>query len=92
MMTTTVSKLNKRNYHQWAIEVESVLFRQGLWKFVTGAMRVPRPPIVPSTPGETPTTAKIVQGPRDSEHNFEPESIEPAYLSRFDSFLRDWEW
>jgi len=92
MMTTTVSKLNKRNYGQWAIEAETVLFWQGLWKFVTGEMRVPRPPIVPSTSGETPTTPKIALDPRDSDYNFEPEYTEPAYLSRFDSFLRDWEW
>jgi hypothetical protein len=91
MMTGTVSKLNERNYRQWAIEAETVLFRQGLWKFVTGEMRVPRPPIIPSTSGETPTTPKVAHDPRDSDYNFEPESTEPAYLSRFDSFLRDWE-
>jgi len=91
MMTASGSKLNERNYRQWAIEAETVLFRQGLWKFVTGEMRVPRPPIIPSTSGETPTTPKVAHDPRDSEYNFEPESTEPAYLSRFDSFLRDWE-
>jgi len=91
MMTATVSKLNERNYRQWAIEVETVLFWQGLWKFVTGEMRVPRPPIIPSTSGETPTTTKEAHAPRDSDYNFEPESTEPAYLSRFDSFLGDWE-
>jgi len=90
-MTATVSKLNERNYPQWAIEAETVLFRQGRWKFVTGEMRVPRPPIIPSTSGETATTPKVAHDPRDSDYNFEPESTEPAYLSRFDSFLRDWE-
>jgi len=90
-MTATVSKLNERNYRQWAIEVETVLFRQGLWKFATGEMRVPRPPIIPLTSGETATTPKVAHDPRDSDYNFEPESTEPAYLSRFDSFLRDWE-
>jgi len=91
MMTTTVSKLNERNYRQWAIEAETVLFRQGLWKIVTGEMRAPRPPFEPSTSGETPTTPKIAPDPRDFDYNFEPESTEPGYLSRFDSFRRDWE-
>jgi len=91
MMNATVSKLNERNYRQWAIEAETVLFRQGLWKFVTGEMHVPRPPIIPSTSGETPTTPKVAHDPRASDYNFEPESTEPAYLSRFDSFRRDWE-
>jgi hypothetical protein len=91
MMTATVSKLNDRNYRQWAIEGETVLFRQGLWKCATGEMHVPRPPITPSTSGETATTPKVAHDPRDSDYNLEPESTEPEYLSRFDSFLRDWE-
>jgi hypothetical protein len=91
MLTTMVSKLNERNYHQWAIEAETVLFRQGRWKFITGDMSVLRTPIVPSTTGETPTTPNVAQDPRDSDYNFEPESTESAYLSRFGSFLRDWE-
>jgi len=78
MMTATVGKLNERNYRQWAIEAETVLFRQGLWKFVTGEVRVPRPPIIPSTSGETPTTPKAAHDPRDSDYNFEHESTEPA--------------
>jgi len=86
-----VSKLNERNYRQWAIEAETVLFRQGLWKFTTGEMRVLRLPIVLSTTGETPTTPNVAEDPRDSDYNFEPESTESAYLSCFDSFLRDWE-
>jgi len=90
-MTATVSKLNERNDCQRAIQAETVLFRQGLWKVVTGKMRVPRPPIIPSTSGETPTTPKVAHDPRDSDYNVEHESTEPAYLSRFDSFLRDWE-
>jgi hypothetical protein len=91
MTTATFSKLNERNYRQWAIEAETVLFRQGLWKFVTGEMRFPRPPIIPSTSGETPTTPKVSHDPQDSDNNFEPESTDAAYLSHFDSFLWDWE-
>jgi hypothetical protein len=71
-MTATVSKLNEWNYHQWAIAVENVLFQVRLWKFVTREMYVPRPPIVPSTSGETPTTPKVAHDPRDSDYNFEP--------------------
>jgi hypothetical protein len=90
-MKPTVSKLNELNYRQWAIEVETVLFRQGLWKVVTGEMHVPSPPVTPSTPGETPTTPKVAHDPRVADYYFEPESTEPVYLSRFGSFLRDWE-
>jgi len=92
MMTATVSKLNERNYRLWAIEAETVQFRQGHWKFVTCVMRVPRPPIIPLISGETPTTPKAADEPRDSDYNFEPESTEPAYQSYFDSCLRHWEW
>jgi len=91
MITDTVSKPNELNYRQWAIEEEIVLFRQDLWKFVIGEMRVPRPPIVTSTSGETPTTRKITPDPRDCLYNLQPEFTEAAYLSRFDSFLRAWE-
>jgi hypothetical protein len=72
MMTATVSKLNKRKHHQWAIEVEPILFRQGLGEFVSGEMGVPRPPIIPSTSGETPTTPKVHHDPRDSDYHVEP--------------------
>jgi len=90
-MTAAVSKHNERNYRQWAIEVETVQFRHGLWKFVTGEIRVLRPPIIPSTSGEYPMAPNLAHVPRDSDYNLEPESTEPAYLSRFNSFLRDWE-
>jgi len=91
MMTAAASKLNQRNCRQWAIKAETVLFRQGLWKFVTGGMRVPSSLIIPSTSGETPTTPKLPHDPRDCDYNIEPKSTEPAYLSSFDIFLRDWE-
>jgi len=89
-MTATVIKLNERIYRQWAIEAETVLFWQGLWKFVTGEMSVLRPLIIPSTSGDTPTTPKDAHDPRGSDYHFEPESTELASLSRFDSFLMDW--
>jgi len=54
-------------------------------------MSVPRPPIIPSTSGETPTTPKDAHDPRDYDYNFEPESTELAYLSHFDSVLWDCE-
>jgi len=85
-----VSNLNEWNYRQWAIEAEIVVLQQGLWKFVTNELYVLRPPIVPSTSGETPTTPKVAHDPQDSDYNFEPESTKLAYLSRFDNFLSDW--
>ena len=71
-MTATGSKLNERNYRKWAIEAEPVLFRQGLWKLVSGEMPVPKSPIIPSTAGESPTTPKVAHNPRDSDSTFEP--------------------
>jgi hypothetical protein len=91
MMTATVSKLNKRKYCEWAIEVETVLFRQVVGKFLPGEMRVPRPPITSLTSGETRITPKAAHDPCDSDYNFQLESTEPAYLSCFDSFVMDWE-
>ncbi|KAF8534641.1 hypothetical protein BDD12DRAFT_913276 [Trichophaea hybrida] len=89
--TTTATILNERNYRQWALEMESILFRQGYWKFVTGEMRVPRPQIVPSTSSDASTTLKVARDPRDPNSNFEPKSDDAAYLTRFENFLRDWE-
>jgi hypothetical protein len=63
MITSTVSTLNKRNYCEWAIEVETVLFRQVLGKFLTGEMRDPRPPITSLTSGETRITPKAAHDP-----------------------------
>jgi hypothetical protein len=90
-MDISATMLNERNYRQWALEMENVLFRQGFWKFVTGEMRVPRPPIVPSTSSAASTTPKVARDPRDSDYNFEPESDDASYLTRFENFLRDWE-
>jgi len=55
-METTVIKLNERNYHQWAVEVETGVRGQVLWKDVTGEMCVLRLPMVPSTGSGTSTT------------------------------------
>ncbi|KAF8248443.1 hypothetical protein K440DRAFT_642487 [Wilcoxina mikolae CBS 423.85] len=99
-MSSDSARLNERNYRQWAIEAEASLAANGLWKYVTGEMRVPRPPIVPaSTSASTSTSAsastsepqKIVRrDPRDHDYDFEPESDDPNYLSRFEAFNRDW--
>jgi hypothetical protein len=45
-MSTTATKLNERNYRQWATEAKALLRAQGLWKYVSGEMGVPMPPSV----------------------------------------------
>jgi len=81
-MSTTATKLNERNYRQWAIEAKALLRAQGLWKYVSGQMRVPRPPIVATgdtSSGTTPTA----RDPRDTAYNFLSESTDTSYLNRF---------
>jgi hypothetical protein len=65
-MSTMATKLNERNYRQWAIEAKAVLHAQGLWKYVSGAMRVPRPPIVATSDASSATTP-TARDPRDTE-------------------------
>lgn len=88
--STTATKLNERNYRQWAIEGEALLRRQGLLIYITGEMRVPRPPIVPSS-GTASTTPAAPRDPGDQSYDFQPESTDSAYLTRFNHFLRDWQ-
>jgi len=90
-MSTTATKLNERNYRQWAIEAKALLRAQGLWKYVSGEMRVPRPPIVASTSDASSTTTPAARDPRDTDYDFLPESTDTSYLNQFYHFLRDWE-
>jgi hypothetical protein len=55
-MSTTATKLNEHNYRKWAIEAKALLRAQGLWKYVSGEMRVPRPPIVATSDASSATT------------------------------------
>jgi hypothetical protein len=89
-MSTTATKLNERNYRQWAIEAKALLRAQGLWKYVSGEMRVPRPPIVATSDASSATTA-TARDPRDTDYNFLSESTDTSYLNQFYHFLRDWE-
>jgi len=87
-MSTTATQLTERNYRQWAIEAKALLRAQGLWKNVSGEMRVPRPPIVATSDASTTPTAR---DPRDTGYDFLPESTDTSYLNQFYHFLRDWE-
>jgi hypothetical protein len=82
------SKLNGRNYRQWAIAAKALLRAQGLWKYVSGEMRFPWPPIVATSDASTTPTAR---DPRDTDYNILPESTDTSYLNQFYHFLRDWE-
>jgi len=90
-MSTTATKLNQCNYQQWAIEAKALLRAQGLWKYVSVELSVPRPPIVASTSDASSTTTPAARGPRDTNYNFLPESTDTSYLNQFYHFLRDWE-
>jgi hypothetical protein len=89
-MSTTATKLNERNYRQWAIEAKALLRAQGLWKYVSGEMHVPRPPIVATSDASSATTP-AARDPRDTDYDFLPESTDTSYLNQFYHFLRDWE-
>jgi hypothetical protein len=88
-MSTTATKLNERNYRQWAIEAKALLRAQGLWKYISGEMRVPRPPIVATSDSSAPTPT--ARDPRDTDYDFLPESTDMSYLNQFYHFLCDWE-
>jgi len=74
---------------QWAIEVKALLRAQGLWKYVSAEMRVPRPPI--EATWDASPTAPAARDPRDTSYDFLPESTDTSYLHQFHNFLRDWE-
>jgi hypothetical protein len=63
-MSTTATKLDERNYRQWAIEAKPQFRVQGLWKYVSGEMRFPRRPIVASTSDGSLTTTPTARDPR----------------------------
>jgi len=86
----TARKLTERNYSQWAVEVEALQRGQGLWKYVPGEMRVPRPLIVP-TSGDVSTMPAAPRDPRHQSNNFQPESSDSDCLTRFNHFVRGWE-
>jgi hypothetical protein len=85
-MSTTATQLNELNYRQWAIEAKSLLRAQGLWKYVSGEMRVPRPPIVATSDASTTPTACDHQ---DTGYDFLPELTDTSNLNLFNHFLRD---
>ena len=89
-MSTTATKLNERNYRQWAIEVKALLCGQGLWKYISGEMRVPSPPIVATSDASSATTP-TARNPGDTNYDFLPESTDTSYLNQFYHFLRYWE-
>jgi hypothetical protein len=90
-MSTTAAKLNELNYRQWAIEAKALLCAQGLWKCVSGEMRVRRPPIVASTIDASLTTTPAACDPRDTDYDFLQDLTDTSYLNQFYHFLPDWE-
>jgi len=90
-MSTTAKKHNERNYRQWAIEAKALLRTQGLWKYICGEMRVPRPLIVASTSDTSSTTTPAAHDTRDTKYDFLPESTDMSYRNQFYNFLCDWE-
>jgi len=91
-MSTTATKPNESNYRQWAIEAKALLRAQGLWKYVSGEMRVPRPPIVASTSdASSTTTTPAAHDPRDTNYDFLPESTDTSYLNQSYHFFHHWE-
>jgi len=90
VMSTTATKLNERNYRQWAVEAKAPLRAQGLWKYISGGMHLPRPPIVATSEASSATTP-TARDPRDTDYNFLPESTDKSYLNHFNHFLRNWE-
>jgi len=86
-MSTTATKLNQRNYRQWAIEAKALLRAQGLWKYVSGGMRVPMPPIIATS--DASATTPTARDPRDTDYDFLPESTDTSYLNQFYQFLRE---
>jgi len=87
-MSTTATNLNECNYRQWAIEAKALHRAQGLWKYVSGEMRVPWPPIVATCDASTTPTAR---DHRDTDINFLSETTDTSYLNQFYHFLRNWE-
>jgi len=88
-MSTTATKLNERNYGQWAIEAKALLRVEGLWDYVSGDMRVPRPPIVANS--DASSTTPTARDPRGTDYNYLLESTDTSYLDQFYHFLHDWE-
>ncbi|KAF8241204.1 hypothetical protein K440DRAFT_666543 [Wilcoxina mikolae CBS 423.85] len=84
--STSVTKLNEHNYRTWAIEAKDLLKHLNVWRVVDGSKIVPRPPTPPEATESTTEAADTV----DIKFKFKPESKDPAYLTRFDHFLRDW--
>jgi len=70
-MPTTATKLNERNYRQWAIEAKALLLAHGLWKYVSGEMRVPRSMI--EATNDASSTHPAARDPRDTNNNFLPQ-------------------
>jgi len=66
--------------------VIDLLWAQGRWKYVSGEMCVPRPPIVATSDTFTTPTAHDT---RDSNYGFMPESSDTSYPNQFYHFVCD---
>jgi hypothetical protein len=89
-MSTMATTHNARNSQQWAIDAEALLSAQGLWKYVSEAMRVPWAPIEATSDAFSATT-RSARDLRDTNDNVPLESTDMSYLNQFYDFLRDWE-
>ena len=86
-MLTMPTKLNECNYRQCAITAKALLYAQGLWKYISGEMGVPRPPNVTISGAWTTPTACDHQ---DTDHDLLPDLTDTSYLNQFYHFLHDW--
>jgi hypothetical protein len=88
-MSTTATKLNMRNNRQSAIQEKALLGLHSLWKYLSGDMHGPRPPIVATS--DASATTPTAREPRDTKYDFLPESTDTSYLNQFYHSLHDWE-
>jgi len=89
-MSTMATKQNERNYRQWDIEAKAQLPAQGLWKYVSGEMGVPRPPIVATCDASSGTTS-AASDHRDTDYDFLLELTDMPYLNLYYHFLHNWD-
>jgi len=64
---------------------------QGLRKYKSGEIRVPRPQIVFPTSDASSTTTPAARDPQDTDYNFLPGLTDTSYLNQFYHILRHWE-
>jgi len=87
-ISTSICKVNEHNYRTWAIEAKDLLKHLDVWRVVDGSEIIPHPPTAPAASGST--TTPTAPNRLDPSYDFQPQSTDSSYLTRFDNFLRDW--